>query len=758
MYEKDKIKLDAISGIDEEIIDKTTEIRWSWLQNLGKRVKKSYLWVRIVAVAACFCLAFGGGMFAFLKFFRNDPNAPISEKQVPIYTGMSVHNSLPTVETSASVMSLTRLSGDAMDFSRSSLTFLHGAPDQSDPYERGEHGPKMEDAVEEEFKLKLESARDDYFAKKNEDVYFVIHIDNPDNFEILSFTINGTKYSSYMFEEGSDMETLILKYNVGDVDGTQEYTIDAIKYIDGEQIKDVSMDGEQTVRVHIYPEDQPTVAVTSESIGFFDISFVTELSDPNALISASEGELYAVLYDGEDIVAKKEIQHGDTVLFDGLVPETLYQYAIVAVYDAVDGEGAKAHILTKKAVYTENVFSLTASRLSGVDVSFKTVWHKDYTGEKTLSSLGLYEGDTLLREISTTDRKVEDLPFDKELTLRATYMAGEHLMTVSIPIESPQSSQGLAMTGGVVTGIGSCQDAVLYINAPVGKGVFENNEYLTTVYFGEKATSIGERAFAGCTSLNKIDFGNGVRQIGKEAFSGAESLTEITVPDSVTSIGESAFEFCLKLHTVTIQRGVSSLGASAFSFCLKLGNVSLPDTLRTVGDFAFYQCEALKKIEIPEGVSHIGEYCFKNSDLSEVTVPSSVTEAKYAFADCKRLTKVTISEGVTMLSAGMFYNCPRLNEVHFPSTLIEIGNLCFAHRGHQVKTVSCLILPRGLQKIGAQAFYDAKGSVVIPSTVSTVGQEAFWNSVALCEASEKPFGWHEDWCNGGSVTWGYTAT
>ena len=34
-----------------------------------------------------------------------------------------------------------------------------------------------------------------------------------------------------MFEEGSDMESLILKYNVGSNSGIQEYTIDAIKYI-----------------------------------------------------------------------------------------------------------------------------------------------------------------------------------------------------------------------------------------------------------------------------------------------------------------------------------------------------------------------------------------------------------------------------------------------------------------------------------------------------------------------------------------------
>ena len=34
-----------------------------------------------------------------------------------------------------------------------------------------------------------------------------------------------------MFEEGSDMETLVLKYNVGSESGIQEYAIDAIEIL-----------------------------------------------------------------------------------------------------------------------------------------------------------------------------------------------------------------------------------------------------------------------------------------------------------------------------------------------------------------------------------------------------------------------------------------------------------------------------------------------------------------------------------------------
>ena len=36
------------------------------------------------------------------------------------------------------------------------------------------------------------------------DIYITVHIDNPDKFEIVSFTINNDKYINYMFESGSD--------------------------------------------------------------------------------------------------------------------------------------------------------------------------------------------------------------------------------------------------------------------------------------------------------------------------------------------------------------------------------------------------------------------------------------------------------------------------------------------------------------------------------------------------------------------------
>jgi hypothetical protein len=84
-----------------------------------------------------------------------------------------------------------------------------------------------------------------------EDFIIQIHFDNPNSYEIQSFTINGSKYSSYMFEKGSTMTLLLLKTTAPTTYGNTDYTIDAIKYIDGTTIKDVKIQGNQILTVAI---------------------------------------------------------------------------------------------------------------------------------------------------------------------------------------------------------------------------------------------------------------------------------------------------------------------------------------------------------------------------------------------------------------------------------------------------------------------------------------------------------------------------
>ena len=53
-------------------------------------------------------------------------------------------------------------------------------------------------------------------------------------------------------------------------------------------------------------------------------------------------------------------------------------------------------------------------------------------------------------------------------------------------------------------------------------------------------TSIGKRAFRGCTNLTSIEIPEGVKTIGYAAFSSCNKLTTITLPASLTSFNGTA--------------------------------------------------------------------------------------------------------------------------------------------------------------------------------------------------------------------------
>lgn len=346
MNKKDEIKLEVLSQIDDDIIEKQTKKRFALIT--GKPKKNRRKMISILSSAAALMLVCGILLAVFL---------PILSKQVPVYEGMTISNTAPTEKLAVDLESLPTML---------SLTDLSYATVLSS---------ETVDADDNRLAEAPETVKPDrslYYAKKNEDIYVTVHINNPENFEILSFTLNGFKYQSYMFEDGSDSTKLILKINVGDVEGMVDYTIDAIKYVDGTQIKDVRMDGERTVRVAVYPENQPTATISSVAINETDIRFDLLVSDEKSLIQDSNGEVYVAFYEGETLVSKREVTVGEKneVVFSDLTPGIEYRYEIVANYDSLDGRGYGAYMLAEQSFYTSSHVTLTGITVSDYKIMF----------------------------------------------------------------------------------------------------------------------------------------------------------------------------------------------------------------------------------------------------------------------------------------------------------------------------------------------------------------------------------------------------
>ena len=259
-------------------------------------------------------------------------------------------------------------------------------------------------------------------------------------------------------------------------------------------------------------------------------------------------------------------------------------------------------------------------------------------------------------------------------------------------------------------------------------------------------TSIGESAFAYCSSLTAVTISDGVTSIGSSAFKWCNQLTAVTIPASVTSIGESAFAYCSSLTAVTISDGVTSIGTSAFSSCSSLTEVNIPASVTNIGSWVFDYCSALTAIHVAEGNTAYSseDGVLFNKDKTTLvcypigkpettyTVPSTVTMiGSSAFINCTALTLVTLPEGLTNISNRSFEGCAALAQINLPNSLTSIANRAF----YGCTSLTEVTLPDGLTQIEFNTFYgcSALEKVTLPEGITYIGNKAFYNCSALTE-------------------------
>ncbi len=136
---------------------------------------------------------------------------------------------------------------------------------------------------------------------------------------------------------------------------------------------------------------------------------------------------------------------------------------------------------------------------------------------------------------------------------------------------------------------------------------------MTNVIIGNSVTSIGERAFADCSSLTsvyitdiakwcEIEFANyDSNPLGyaHNLYLNGELVTDLVIPNSVTSIGNGAFFGCNNLTSITIPDGVTSIGDSSFYNCSSLTSVYCKPTIPPLGQKAFDVISNAAKIYVP---------------------------------------------------------------------------------------------------------------------------------------------------------------
>lgn len=278
------------------------------------------------------------------------------------------------------------------------------------------------------------------------------------------------------------------------------------------------------------------------------------------------------------------------------------------------------------------------------------------------------------------------------------------------------------------------------------------------------------------------------------------ALTSLSIPQSVTRIEGNAFSVNPGISSIIIAKGnpvfdsrensnaiietasntlllgcqstiipstVTSIGSNAFSNCWNLTNITIPGNVVTIGENAFWGCH-LTTVTISEGVVNIGNTAFCQTPLTSIVIPSTVTNiGDGAFSENidydnggeSTIVSIEVSDGNTVYdsrngcnaiietaSNTLVLGCKKTT---IPSSVTSIGNRAFY--GAQFTSISndpsdaesderCLFISSSVTRIGSHAFDSALTTVILPETLTELGDDAFGEGVTtLVSNLTKPF-------------------
>lgn len=292
-------------------------------------------------------------------------------------------------------------------------------------------------------------------------------------------------------------------------------------------------------------------------------------------------------------------------------------------------------------------------------------------------------------------KELKTLTFDEgveEIASGSVVSGCKNLTTIHLP----SSLQKLSGTG-TFSGASALTDITLPEGIAITEGsTFSECTSLKSIELPASITTIPSYMFAGCSALERVTAKGTITAIGNGAFGSVTDwkdqeiadtvLTEIPDLSQVTSIGDRAFYGCSALETVDLH-SVTTMEYGAFQGCDALsGEIDLSNlevipghafcydpnitsvvtcpTLRSIGDWAFIWA-GISTISLPETLNSIGTYTFYKSSLSgTVALPDSLTQlGASAFSGCEEVNAIQIGSGLKDIPANAFAGCTNLKTI-----------------------------------------------------------------------------------------------
>ena len=245
------------------------------------------------------------------------------------------------------------------------------------------------------------------------------------------------------------------------------------------------------------------------------------------------------------------------------------------------------------------------------------------------------------------------------------------------------------------------------------------NNHITSVDIPEGVTYIAEDAFAN-NEITSVSLPNSLIVIEPGAFFGND-IYEVFLPLS-TSVFDQSFSWNVNLSYVTIPDNVNILRGNPFYHCPRLSstkevnvNISTSQYLKNGGIGLINADNVLVMplddlpLENVQPVKSIGMYCYAyNESINRIGLNESNLSgiADYAFFWAQNLTAIAFGQdNIKYIGQNAFNHC-NLKELNLPSSLANINTRVFA-------------------------FNESLSSVNIPSSISSIGDGAFYNCTEL---------------------------
>jgi hypothetical protein len=230
-------------------------------------------------------------------------------------------------------------------------------------------------------------------------------------------------------------------------------------------------------------------------------------------------------------------------------------------------------------------------------------------------------------------------------------------------------------------------------------------------------------------NITSLTLPNTLINVGANCFdssgSPGNSFTSVTIPSSLTYLGAGAFANS-NLDTLTINATTISTTSMPFENCSIGDGLTIGSSVTAISG-GLLRNSGLTSVTFPASVTNIGTNSFAYNNITDLTIPSTLTYIGITAFQGNELSSLTLNATVTSTTTTPFLNCAIGDGLTIGASVTSIPSQLFKYAG-----LTSVTFPASVTNIGSEAFsYNELLLIDLPETITTVGNSAFQDNPRL---------------------------